>query len=236
MGFGPQFVDFDGNGTKDLLSGSWPGEIYLFRRKANGTYAAPEKLKDKAGNLIKVGSASAVAAADWDGDGDLDLVIGNIEGAVFRVVNDGTAQKPALRPAEKLSAAGKPITVSGGDAGPFLSDWDSDGKLDLLLGSGSGNVVWHRNLGTQAKPELAEPRTLLETPSQEKMRARLENPERSCTRTKVAAADWNHDGKLDLIVGDFASGGDRKYHGWVWIYLRKDPALIAKVEKSELAK
>ena len=45
----------------DLLSGSWPGEIYVFYRKANGTYAAAEKLKDKNGRPIKVGSGVAVA-------------------------------------------------------------------------------------------------------------------------------------------------------------------------------
>ena len=46
---------------------------------------------------------------------------------------------------------------------------------------------------------------------------------------QVAVADWNGDGKLDLIVGDFMSGEERKYHGWVWVYLRKNPAVTAQV-------
>src|SRR5436190_14133248 len=145
----------------DLLSGSWPGEIYVFYRKANGTYAAAEKLKDKNGRPIKVGSASAVAVADWDGDGDLDLVIGNIEGAVFRLTNEGTPQKPAFGSSTRVTAKGKPVTAEGGDAGPCLADWDGDGKLDLVLGSGLGKVNWYRNVGRETQRELDEPRCLV---------------------------------------------------------------------------
>ena len=230
MGFGPQLVDIDGNGTKDIVSGSWPGEIYLFKRKPIGVYSAPEKLKDASGAFIKIGSASAVAMADWDNDGDLDLLIGNIEGVVFRSFNDGTSQKPSFRTPEKLSAGGKPIAVSGGDAGPCLADWDGDDKLDLLLGSGSGSVVWHRNIGEKHKPELEAARTLVEgTNAEPQGKAQFDNPQRSGMRSKVAVADWNGDGKLDLLVGDFASGAERKYHGWVWVYLRKSPAVTAQV-------
>lgn len=230
MGFGPQLVDIDGNGTKDIVSGSWPGEIYLFKRKPIGVYSAPEKLKDASGRLIKVGSASAVAIADWDNDGDFDLVIGNIEGAVFRVTNVGTTQRPSFQAPERLNAGNKPISVGGGDAGPCLADWDGDGKLDLLLGSGSGSVVWHRNIGEKNKPELDAARTLVEaTTSEPQGKAQLDNPQRSGMRSKVAVADWNGDGRLDLIVGDFVSGEERKYHGWVWVYLRKSLAVTAQV-------
>src|SRR2546421_11313797 len=114
----------------DLLSGSWPGEIYVFYRKANGTFAAGETLKDKNGRIIKVGSASSVAVADWDGDGDLDLVIGNIDGAVFLVINEGNSQKPAFGTPTRLNAKGKPVIAEGGDAGPGLAGWDGGGKLD----------------------------------------------------------------------------------------------------------
>ena len=42
-------MDLDGDGRTDILSGSWPGEIYFFRRKADGTFAVAEKLKDRHG-------------------------------------------------------------------------------------------------------------------------------------------------------------------------------------------
>ena len=48
-------MDLDGDGIKDILSGSWPGEIFLFRGQRDGGFAPPEKLKDKKGNIINVG-------------------------------------------------------------------------------------------------------------------------------------------------------------------------------------
>src|SRR5258705_186436 len=116
-----------------MISGSFPGEIFFFKRNADGTFAAAQKLKGKSGSPLIVGRASAVAFGDWDGDGLPDLVIGTIEGSVFKLRNEGTKEKPAFGAPEKMS-----ISARQGDAGPCLADWDGDGKLDLLLGAGSG--------------------------------------------------------------------------------------------------
>ena len=41
-------MDFDNNGTLDMISGSYdPGDIYLFRGLGNGEYAKRELLKDE---------------------------------------------------------------------------------------------------------------------------------------------------------------------------------------------
>ena len=219
-------MDLNGDGRPDILSGSWPGEIYAFYRKPNGTYAAPEKLSHAKGRAIKVGSASAVAAVDWSGNGRIDLIIGNIDGAVFLIPNEGTAQKPAFGPATRLNAAGNPIVAEGGDAGPCVADWDGDGKLDLILGSGSGKVTWHRNVGTGAEPKLDAGGVLVDQAGGQFDSAEtFNNPNRCGMRTKPRVADWNGDGKPDLLVGDFSyySGGSagNSQHGWVWVYLRQ---------------
>ena len=208
-----------------MISGSFPGEIYVFKRKADGTFASPEKLKDKFGAILNVGRATSVAVGDWDGDGVPDLVIGTIDGSVFKVHNDGTAQEPAFGRPEKLAG----ISAKEGDAGPCLADWDGDGKLDLLLGSGSGEVLLFGNTGTISQPEWRESSVLvpavagrMAAASQPNSAAMdLNNPTRSGKRSKVTVADWNGDGRPDLLVGDFNSGPGRKLHGWVWVYLRK---------------
>lgn len=49
-----------------------------------------------------------------------DLLVGNIEGRVLLVPNEGTRDEPAFSPTrrEPVLADGNPIRVGGGDAGP----------------------------------------------------------------------------------------------------------------------
>ncbi len=219
-------MDLDGDGKLEILSGSIPGDIYCFHRKSDGTYAAPEILKDVSGKAINVGRASTVVAADWNGDGKADLIIGNIEGGVFLIPNQGTRQKPVWGRAEALKAGRQTIAAEGSRAGPFVADWDGDGKLDLLVGSGSGKIVWYRNTGTIQQPQLTLAGTLVEAPPAKRpgVADTGGDPTRSGPTTKICVADWNGDGRPDLIVGDDNNVGG-KYYGYVWVYLRKAPVV-----------
>ncbi len=222
----------------DFLTGSISGKVYLYQRKPNGTFGDPEVLKKslsgvigKGSAVLNVGSGSAVAVADWFGKGRLDLFIGNSDGAVYLVPNEGTRQQPRYTRTERLKAAGRMIEADGGVAGPFVADWDGDGKLDLLLGCGSGRVVWYRNIGTKEQPELAAGVTLVEPCKDELKLSELEQPKRSARNAKVCVVDWNGDGLPDLLVGDYAyarSGREYKVHGWLWVYLRKADTLQAR--------
>jgi len=242
-------VDLDGDGINDVLSGSWPGELFFFRGKGNGQFEKPVKLKDKNGKTINIGggmkrdadggllitgdgkfekkdgkqfivyenewielkpddsagitgTASAVHAYDWDGDGDLDLVVGDIRGNVSLTPNEGTKVKWSFGNHQPVKVAGKDLRVEG-DAGPFVADWDGDGKPDLLVGSGDGSVWLYRNVAKGKGTELAEGRQLL-PPTLEQGDANLPAEPTRGMRSKVCVADWNGDGRPDLLVGDFA--------------------------------
>ena len=195
-------MDFDGDGKTDLLSGSYPGELYFFKGLGGGKFAPAEQIRHADGKPIKVGMAAVVFAHDWDADGDLDLVVGDIEGGVHLVINNGSKEIAAFAPAAALKVGSEPITVAGGDAGPSVADWDGDGKPDLLVGTGAGGVVWYRNTGTAQAPQLAAAETLVPEPPKDQ--AAAAGGATHGIRAKVHATDWNHDGKLDLLVGDFS--------------------------------
>lgn len=243
-------MDLDGDGHIDLLSGSWPGEIFLFRGGPGRTFAAPEILKDKTGEIINVGGgvrdwqnggllitgnakleetsegtfwvyrgkrykstperpvamtgcAAAIHAVDWDGDGDLDLLVGEIGGSVYLIPNESSAKAYAFGKEQPLQAGGKALKVEG-DAGPFTADWDGDGHLDLLVGAGDGSVSLFRNVGSNRQPELANAEVLVPAGKLAYGTGIPKTPVRGI-RAKVCATDWNGDGRLDLLVGDFAS-------------------------------
>ena len=47
-------MDLDGDGHIDLISGSWPGEIFFFRGGPKRTFAAPVKLTRKITSTIGI--------------------------------------------------------------------------------------------------------------------------------------------------------------------------------------
>ncbi|HUV67536.1 MAG TPA: FG-GAP-like repeat-containing protein [Sedimentisphaerales bacterium] len=244
-------MDLDSDGHRDIVTGSWPGEIFLFKGGPDGSFAAPEMIKDKEGKFINIGggiressmfsdvqmliagnarfeqtpegtfvnyhgerfestperpigitgTASAAHAADWDGDGDLDLIIGDIKGSVYLVPNEGTPQSYSFGKERNLRAGGQSINVRR-SAGPFAADWDADGDLDLLVGADDGSVSLFRNTGNTKSPELTVAVQLI--PPGEKASSRDAPKEvRRGTRSKICVADWNDDGRLDLLVGDY---------------------------------
>ncbi len=243
-------MDLNGDGYRDILSGSWPGEIFLFQGGKDGTFAAPEMIRYKDGEIINIGggiqerpnggilitgngkfeqtsegmfvdyhgkrlestpqkpisitgTASAVHGVDWDGDGDLDLIIGTIEGKVYLVPNEGTTTSYAFGKEQALQAGGKSLQVDS-NAGPHAADWDGDGDLDLLVGSGDGSVALFRNTGTAESPELAAPEELV-PPGVTAYGSEVPKEPRRGNRSKICTADWNGDGRLDLLVGDYTS-------------------------------
>lgn len=243
-------MDLDDDGHHDILSGSWPGELYLFRGAADGSFAAGEMIKDKEGNLINIGggieeraeggllirgkaefertdegtfvvyrgkriestpdkpiattgTASTVRAVDWDGDGDYDLIVGDIRGNVHLIPNEGTAKSYTFGKEKPLEADGKPLRA-GSRAGPHPADWDGDGDLDLLVGAADGSVSLYRNMGSAKSPKLAAAVQLV-PPGEVAYGADAPKEARRGNRSKVFTADWNGDGRLDLLVGDYAT-------------------------------
>jgi hypothetical protein len=202
-------VDFDADGNLDVVSGSYsPGDLFVFRKQSNGTYAKPQTILDAKDKPVNVGAAAHAQLVDWDNDNDLDLFVGNIQGEVWYVPNEGTREKPAYGEKRPVMADGKRVTCGGGDAGPAVADWDGDARLDLLVGGGDGAVMFYRNTSDdKSQPTLAAGQVLV--PSSSMTRAQPGANGAAVTRhgmrAKLHVVDYNGDGKPDLLLGDFSS-------------------------------
>ena len=68
------------------------------------------------------------------------------------------AQTPVFDAPVAIEANGTPINVgTGGNASPFMIDWNGDGKQDLLLGQYlSGKVRFYENIGENFAPVFGD--------------------------------------------------------------------------------
>ncbi len=201
-------MDLDGDGVKDIITGSYTGDTYFFRNEGHGKYAKAQIIKSKSGENLRYGGMSTTGAGDWNGDGKVDLII---QGGNKFVFVPGTG-KLAFGDPVPILIGGKQLELHDGVA--HAVDWNQDGKLDIVTGDFDGRIAYYPLIGVeQGVPQFGEAVTLVEAlPKEEKnyifefeyenQKKHLLKNGRSGNRAKVTVADWNDDGKLDLLVGD----------------------------------
>ena len=175
----PVAVDFDNDGSIDLLTGEADGKITLYR----GVVAANQPAFAAGELLLTAPAGAAPAVVDWNNDGKKDLLVGTGAGAVVLYLNSGSENAPVFGAESLLSAAGAPLNV-GATAFPTVIDVDGDGDKDLVVGSASGTIYKYLNIGSDAAVVLAAPVALL-------------------TLSGDAAptfVDWDGDGVRELLV------------------------------------
>lgn len=225
----PTTVDWDGDGDIDILSGNTAGYIEWFENLSGPgverpRWAAPVRL-EAGGTIFRVvagpnGSIqgpveakwgyTTFSAADWNGDGLPDVVLNSILGEVVWLRNVGTRRSPRL-------AAPEPVSVEWDGAAPrlawgwktpqgksLLTQWRTtpvvydvtgDRLPDLLMLDTEGYLA----LFERAGQTLKAPRRVLVDESGTPLRLN-ERMAGGSGRRKLAVADWNGDGKFDLLV------------------------------------
>jgi hypothetical protein len=228
-------VDFNNDGKTDIISGDTTGSVWIYinvgtkekpelaagkQVEADGkAITASRKTYKKVGGQYKIdkiipGSSklaevySKIHMADWDGDGLQDLLIGHSSTIIF-YKNAGTKSKPVFK---------APVTIDppkGGFASrpsPYVVDFDGDGKKDLLVATEPKKLAFYRNVGTAKAPKLGKAvEIVLKGDGFEKG-----------YRNRIEVVDWNNDGKMDILAGNFYSDRAAKTNGGnVWLFLGK---------------
>lgn len=99
----------------------------------------------------------------------------------------GSWNEPVL-----LEAGGRPIDTFGKPT-PNFADFDGDGDLDLICGEFVDKFTYFENTGTRQQPHYVAGRRLMWRGQPLAMDLQMIVP---------SAIDWDHDGDVDLVVGD----------------------------------
>ncbi len=155
-----------------------------------GSDAAPQL--DAGEPVLAAGAVTSPAfvfVADWNNDGGKDLIVGAGDGNVHLFLNTLADSHSVLTTSELIQAQGLPVQDP---AAPVVVDWDNDGKKDLLVGDGNGDVWFFRNnnVGTDPVPVLAAG-----------VKVSLPGVSLSLANARPFVADWDRDGRKDLLVG-----------------------------------
>jgi hypothetical protein len=192
----PAFVDLDGDGDFDVVSGRGGGSFSYFQNTGTATAPSFAAVVANPFGLTDIGNFSTVSFVDIDGDGDLDLLAGGFDGNFHYEENTGSATAPAF-----AAAVTNPFGLSyvgEASSAPRFVDLDGDGDFDMVSGDKLGNYNYYENTGTATAPAFAAP------------------VEGAFGWTDVgqystpAPADLDGDGDFDLVSGDLA--GNVRYY------------------------
>jgi hypothetical protein len=128
----PAVVDYNGDGTPDLLVSERSGKVALYLNKGTPWKSGdplPELpfasfVNTAAGSPISFGGIASIAVGDLDGNGLFDLVAGKSNGRIAVAYNKGTKDEPKFdAPVELKGKAGTP-------AMSLPSGWEVDYGLE----------------------------------------------------------------------------------------------------------
>ena len=221
-----RYVDFDGDGKLDIVSGiedwsfygwddafnvkgEWTngplhGFVYLHRNKGTNDSPSYEKpTKIMAGNTpIDVFGCPSPNFNDFDNDGDLDLICGEFLDGFTYFENIGTRTKPVFAPGKKiLTPTGKPLVMDLQMIVPIAFDWDNDGDFDLIVGDEDGRVAFIENVTDKNNASVKGTVPIFLEPRYFQQQA---DTLKSGALATPVGFDWDGDGDNDILSGNTA--------------------------------
>ena len=161
LGCFPRVDYWDADDSKDLLVGQADGTVKIFLNI--GTDESPtfdggtllQVGKPGSKTNIDVGARATPSFVDWNNDDRKDLVVGAYDARIHIFINEGTDTEPDFLVETFANENDSDLAVPGKRASPVILDLDGDGNKDLLTGNTDGQLLFYRNVGTDAKPSFS---------------------------------------------------------------------------------
>jgi hypothetical protein len=200
----PTVGDWDGDGDLDMFATGQRWETRYFEN--TGTRERPKFARGRTvaanGLTDMLAWRSKISIGDLDADGTMELVIHSDRDNAFRVCAQADQQPDPSRVNFAMGASlklenGDPIRGwyggqnNNSDNHTLLIDWDADGDLDLINGT-LWAVFYYENTGTKKQAKFK---------AHGKFQLNGKDLHAFNHAGSFDAADWNEDGRLDLILG-----------------------------------
>ncbi len=215
-------MDLNGDGNTDMLVAGYIGYGYIFYGKEDGSLKKPEFIRNNKGEKIMLGAywddeknkwidyrkgfsnLTMMKAIDWDEDGDYDLILSSHphgrphEGVGIQlVINEGNKNNPVFS-SKQTMIINTPYHVANA-----FTDWDGDGLWDIIATVGeykeATGIFWYKNKGTKGAPKFDNPKPIFSKEEFDKATGM------DLYGAYISAADFNNDGKVDLVIGTSVS-------------------------------
>jgi hypothetical protein len=158
----PVLIDYDADGKKDLLIGTYGyyntnslrAQLTLY--KNTGTLAQPvfSLITRDYASLSQYSLSYVIpTVGDIDNDLDIDICVGTSSGQIHWLENTAGAGNPCNFSVLKINPF--TFTTTSSTAAPQLFDINQDNLLDLLIGTKNGRISYYKNIGTSSTPAFS---------------------------------------------------------------------------------